>query len=258
MVTSPKQRFHLGLFRLRGGRCVSRLELGGDKVLHLRVASAVADGVAYWPPGDERRQAYVRYGKRGLDLALCLIILPVVVLLVAALAAVVALDGASPFFAHTRVGRGGKSFGCLKLRSMVPDAQQRLEALLEADPAARAEWTGTRKLARDPRVTRFGRLLRRTSLDELPQIVNVFRGEMSLVGPRPVPADELVRYGHHVDAYLALRPGVTGLWQTMGRNELSYQKRVQLDCVYKRRLCLLLDLRILAKTVTAVLRRTGL
>lgn len=223
-----------------------------------RVAAVIADGIRFWPFGNGNRQTYLECGKRVLDLALCLLVLPVVVLLVTALAAVVAIDGANPFFAHARVGRGGASFGCFKLRTMVPDAQQRLDALLKADPAARAEWAETRKLARDPRVTPLGRFLRQTSLDELPQLLNVLRGEMSLVGPRPVTADELARYGRHVDAYLALRPGLTGLWQTMGRNDVSYQRRVQLDCEYGRRTSLWLDLSILARTVTVVLRRTGL
>lgn len=221
-------------------------------------SDVISDGIDLRLPGLGYRTTYEKYGKRVLDLVLCLLALPPVLLTSAILLALVALDGANPIFAHRRVGRNGASFSCLKFRSMVPDAQQRLDDLLRADPAARAEWNETRKLAHDPRVTRLGRFLRRMSLDELPQLLNVLRGEMSLVGPRPVVAEELVRYGRDAGAYLARRPGLTGLWQTTGRNELSYDKRVRLDCEYGRRLSLRLDLEILAKTVGVVLRRTGL
>ncbi len=140
---------------------------------------------------------------------------------------------------------------------MVTDAQERLDALLESDPNARAEWDRDRKLRNDPRVTRIGNFLRKSSLDELPQIFNVLKGEMSLVGPRPVTESELERYGTQQGVYLAMRPGVTGLWQVSGRNEVTYGERVSMDSTYYNSVSLGTDLRILAKTADAVLSKTG-
>jgi len=174
------------------------------------------------------------------------------------MALLVRADGGPVFFAHRRVGRDGAEFGCLKFRSMGADSQQRLAALLAADPAARAEWEATRKLRRDPRVTRFGRFLRGASLDELPQLLNVLRGEMSLVGPRPVQRAELERfYGAAAAYYMAVRPGITGLWQVSGRSETSYAQRVALDVAYVARGSLWQDIRILLRTPFAVLSRRG-
>ena len=170
---------------------------------------------------------------------------------------IVALDGANPFFGHRRVGRDGRVFRCWKLRSMVPDAEARLARHLAENPAAAREWAAARKLSQDPRVTRVGRVLRRTSLDELPQVWNVLLGEMSLVGPRPVTTEELMRYGPARWAYLGVRPGITGLWQVRGRNRLSYAERVRLDAEYARDASLALDLGLLLRTVPAVLRLTG-
>ena len=165
-------------------------------------------------------------------------------------------DG-SVIYRHRRVGRGGRMFSCLKFRTMIPDADQVLRDLLESDPALRAEWVRDHKLRHDPRVTRLGRFLRRTSLDELPQLVNVLRGEMSLVGPRPVVREELLRYGRNVGTYLAVKPGITGLWQVTGRNDTDYRRRVVLDTYYVRNQNLLLDLYILAKTTGVVLGGSG-
>jgi lipopolysaccharide/colanic/teichoic acid biosynthesis glycosyltransferase len=187
----------------------------------------------------------------GLGLVLLSPFFLVVALLVRA-------DGGPAFFAHQRVGRGGKLFGCLKFRSMVIDSQARLEALLASDPAARAEWEATRKLKNDPRITRIGRFLRSTSLDELPQLINVLRGEMSLVGPRPVQEAEIDRYyGASAAHYMAVRPGITGLWQVSGRSETSYESRVALDVSYVSRPSMLADLSILLRTPVAVLSRRG-
>ena len=173
-------------------------------------------------------------------------------------ALMVRADGGPAFFAHQRVGRGGKLFGCLKFRSMVVDSQARLESLLASDPAARAEWEATRKLKNDPRITRIGRFLRSTSLDELPQLINVLRGEMSLVGPRPVQEAEIDRYyGASAAHYMAVRPGITGLWQVSGRSETSYESRVALDVAYVSRPSLLADIAILLRTPVAVLSRRG-
>lgn len=165
-------------------------------------------------------------------------------------------DG-SVIYRHRRVGRGGQMFSCLKFRTMVSDADQVLRELLESNPELRAEWVRDHKLRNDPRVTRLGRFLRRTSLDELPQLLNVLRGEMSLVGPRPVVREELLRYGRSVGTYLAAKPGITGLWQVTGRNNTDYRRRVVLDTYYVRNHNLLLDLYILAKTTGVVLGGKG-
>jgi lipopolysaccharide/colanic/teichoic acid biosynthesis glycosyltransferase len=196
--------------------------------------------------------------KRALDVlgagALLLLCLPVFLVI----AALVRLDGGPVFYAHERVGRGGRLFGCLKFRSMVADADRRLAALLERDPQARAEWEATRKLKADPRITAFGRFLRASSLDELPQILNVLAGHMSLVGPRPVQAAELaVFYGPAAQHYMAVRPGITGPWQVSGRNDTSYAQRVALDVAYARQTSLLNDVKILLRTPMAVLARRG-
>jgi Undecaprenyl-phosphate galactose phosphotransferase WbaP len=208
---------------------------------------------------DEARPAGLQPAlKRALDIlgagALLLLTAPVFVLL----ALLIRADGGPAFYAHERVGRGGRRFGCLKFRSMVIDSQARLATLLEADPQARAEWEATRKLRDDPRVTRTGRLLRATSLDELPQLINVLRGEMSLVGPRPVIAAELAaHYGAAAEHYLSVRPGITGLWQISGRSETSYDTRVALDTQYATNLSVWTDLRILLQTPAVVLSRRG-
>jgi exopolysaccharide production protein ExoY len=156
-------------------------------------------------------------------------------------------------FRHRRVGFNGHYFDCLKFRTMVTDAPERLRRLLEEDPAAAAEWAANRKLRNDPRVTAIGDILRRSSLDELPQMFNVLKGEMSIVGPRPVTEEELVRYSDAVDAYLACRPGITGLWQVSGRSTTTYRKRIAYDAFYARKWSMLLDLKILVVTVPAVL-----
>jgi lipopolysaccharide/colanic/teichoic acid biosynthesis glycosyltransferase len=174
------------------------------------------------------------------------------------LGALVKLDGGPIFYAHPRVGRGGRQFGCLKFRSMVTDADRRLADLLARDPAARAEWEASRKLKNDPRVTWVGRFLRATSLDELPQLINVLLGDMSLVGPRPVIAAELTAYyGAAAQHYMAVRPGITGPWQISGRSDTSYAQRVALDVAYVSNPSLLTDIRILLRTPAAVLARRG-
>lgn len=166
-------------------------------------------------------------------------------------------DGLPVFFAHYRVGRDGKLFRCLKFRTMARDAERMLAELLRNDPAARAEWQRDQKLTNDPRITPVGHFLRRTSLDELPQLFNVLRGEMSLVGPRPITVAELTRYGRVRWHYLSVRPGMTGLWQVSGRNNTSYEERVELDRDYVERHSLWLDLRILVKTINVVVARDG-
>lgn len=160
-------------------------------------------------------------------------------------------------FGHERVGRNGQRFRCLKFRSMVVDSQEALRRHLEASPQARAEWEATQKLRDDPRITPIGRFLRATSLDELPQLINVIRGDMSLVGPRPIVEDEVPRYADQIEHYAAVRPGITGLWQVSGRSDVDYAQRVQLDSRYVREWSFAGDIVILIKTVKVVALRTG-
>jgi len=166
-------------------------------------------------------------------------------------------DGVPVFFAHYRVGRDGRLFRCLKFRTMFREAEQMLANLLHDDPVALAEWNKDQKLRNDPRITPVGHFLRRTSLDELPQLFNVLRGEMSLVGPRPITVAELTRYGRVRWHYLSVRPGMTGLWQVSGRNNTSYDERVALDRRYVEQRSLWLDVCILVKTVGVVVARDG-
>ncbi|MDB5444854.1 MAG: sugar transferase, partial [Phenylobacterium sp.] len=161
------------------------------------------------------------------------------------------------FFGHSRIGYEGRSFRCWKFRTMVVDAEARLSALLARDPEARDEWDADHKLRRDPRVTPLGLFLRVTSVDELPQLFNVLTGEMSLVGPRPIVPAEVARYGRRFAHYCSVRPGITGLWQVSGRNDVGYRSRVAMDTVFAKTATLSLYLWILAVTVPAVLRRDG-
>lgn len=169
----------------------------------------------------------------------------------------VSRDGGSPFFGHVRVGQKGLPFKCYKFRSMVVNAQERLKELLESDPAAKAEWERDFKLKNDPRVSPIGKFLRKTSLDELPQLWNVLKGEMSLVGPRPLIKDELERYLNDVNYYLMAKPGMTGLWQVSGRSDTTYESRVRFDAWYVRNWSLWYDFVILLRTVGVVLRQEG-
>lgn len=160
-------------------------------------------------------------------------------------------------FKQRRIGKDGVAFSCWKFRTMVTDAEERLVDLLSRDPEARAEWATDHKLRHDPRVTLFGKLLRKSSLDELPQLFNVLSGTMSLVGPRPIVLAECSRYGRHFADYCAVRPGITGLWQISGRNDISYRRRVACDVLYSRRQSVMLNCAILALTIPRVVLRTG-
>lgn len=193
--------------------------------------------------------------KRLMDIVLVLLAAPVVLPVVLILAFCVAIDGGQPFYRQERVGRGGRIYRMWKLRSMVRDADSRLAAHLDADPAARLEWDVTQKLTRDPRITAFGAFMRRSSMDELPQLWNVLTGDMSLVGPRPMMPDQQPLYPGR--AYYALRPGITGTWQVSVRNASSFADRARFDDAYDRNLSLATDLRLLAATVRVVLRGTG-
>ena len=170
------------------------------------------------------------------------------------LAVLVKLSSRGPvFYVQKRVGRGYRQFGCIKFRTMRPDADAVLAQVLERSPEMRAEFERDFKLRNDPRITPIGRFLRRSSLDELPQFLNVLRGEMSVVGPRPIVSKEIARYGDYMDEVLAVRPGLTGLWQVSGRNNLSYPKRVRLDLAYARGRSFLLDLAIILRTFGVLL-----
>lgn len=166
-------------------------------------------------------------------------------------------DPGPVFFGHVRVGKNGREFRCLKFRTMVTDAEQRLIDLLQADPVARAHWERDRKLSYDPRITGIGRFMRKSSLDELPQLWNVICGEMSLIGPRPIVQAEVPRYGRYIADYMTIRPGISGLWQISGRNDVSYRRRVALDVAFARSQSVRLYLRILILTVPAVLFQRG-
>jgi lipopolysaccharide/colanic/teichoic acid biosynthesis glycosyltransferase len=206
-------------------------------------------------PDDARSGLYRKGMKRCLDLLLVLLGAPVVGLIVLSLALLVARDGGSPFYSQKRVGRGGRIYTMWKLRSMVTNADRKLEAYLASNPAARAEWDETQKLKNDPRITRFGRLLRKSSLDELPQLWNVFKGDMSLVGPRPMMPDQQSLYPG--SAYYNLRPGLTGIWQVSERNNSTFADRARFDTQYDRELSLGTDLRLLIATAHVVMNATG-
>jgi exopolysaccharide production protein ExoY len=193
--------------------------------------------------------------KRAVDVALAglLLILSAPIMLLIAAAIQLSMGGPA-VFGHRRVGYRGRSFVCYKFRTMASNAQELLDRHLAESPEAAREWQATRKLSNDPRVTRLGRILRKTSLDELPQLLNVLAGDMSLIGPRPIVPDEMVRYGRHLQAYLCARPGITGVWQTNGRSSVSYRTRVACDRCYARHWSLRRDLGLLLKTIPAVLK----
>lgn len=193
--------------------------------------------------------------KRLVDLLLVAIAALPVLAVVLLLALIIALDGRSPFFAQDRVGRNGRIFRMWKLRSMVADAETRLETCLAACPQRRDEWNRHQKLRDDPRITRIGALIRKTSLDELPQLWNVLRGDMSITGPRPMLPSQRSLYPG--TAYYALRPGITGYWQVSVRNGSSFAERARFDTAYLREMSLLTDLRVILCTVRVVLTGTG-
>jgi Undecaprenyl-phosphate galactose phosphotransferase WbaP len=207
------------------------------------------------------RNNLARPFSRALKAAFDQLVAAVLVLLFAPLLLTLALlvrsDGGPAFYRHRRIGAAGRSFGCMKFRTMAVDADTVLDHLLATDPAAAAEWAATQKLRDDPRVTRLGQFLRRSSLDELPQLFNVLRGEMSLVGPRPIVPAEVVRYGDEIEYYYETKPGLTGLWQVSGRSDTSYQRRVRLDVWYVRNWTLWHDVAILIKTIPAVFLQRG-
>ena len=208
---------------------------------------------ADWP-----KSAVGGHAKRVFDLVVTMIALVLMSPVMALIALIIrAQDGGPALYSQERVGLGGRMFRCLKFRSMVPDGDATLAAHLSANPAAAREWALNRKLRDDPRITPIGTFLRKTSLDELPQLFNVLRGEMSLVGPRPVVAAELARYDLAKVHYLRSRPGLTGLWQISGRSHTSYRQRIEFDRTYVNRWNFFWDISIIARTIPALLFRSG-
>lgn len=201
--------------------------------------------------------------KRFFDLLVCvigvLVIAPILLPLFLIISGAILIRSGRPiFFGHTRMGLNGKSFQCFKFRTMVRDSGERLEAYLHDNPEAREEWERTFKLANDPRIIPgIGHFLRRTSLDELPQLFNILRGDMSFIGPRPITRKELDLYGDNVGWYLKTRPGLTGAWQVSGRSETSYAERISLDVAYVRDWSLFKDIKILLLTVLVTLNGRG-
>jgi exopolysaccharide production protein ExoY len=198
---------------------------------------------------------YKRSFKRVLDCIFVLLAAPIILPVVLLLGVLVRRDGGPAFYSQERIGLNGRIFRIWKLRSMCVGADQLLEAHLAADPVARVEWETTQKLKDDPRITRIGRMIRRNSLDELPQLWNVLKGDMSLVGPRPMMPDQAPLYPGV--AYYGLRPGVTGFWQISRRNGTTFAGRAAYDTRYARRLSLGTDLKVLFATVWVVLIGTG-
>lgn len=195
--------------------------------------------------------------KRAMDFIFGLAMLIALTPLLLAIAIILRVTGSQAIFSQQRVGKGGQMFACYKFRTMKPDAEGELARLLASSPELRRQWLSDYKLENDPRITRFGRFLRVTSLDELPQFINVLRGEMSLVGPRPIVPDELAKYGPYADHYLSVKPGLTGLWQISGRNNLSYHRRVALDVAYARNASFRFDLNILLRSTVPILSGRG-
>ena len=196
--------------------------------------------------------------KRVLDIAIASLALVFVFPLLLVVGILIRMqDGGKAVYAQKRYGRNGRTFNCYKLRSMVANADERLKEILETDPAARAEWEETQKFVNDPRITPLGHFIRKTSIDELPQLVNIIRGEMSLVGPRPIVENEIAKYGEYYRDYCAVRPGLTGLWQVEGRSNTTYDERVQLDVKYASSRTFIGDIMIMLRTVPAVLLSKG-
>lgn len=204
---------------------------------------------------NRRSGLYRQFGKRCLDVLLVIMAAPIVLPTVIILAAFVASDGCNPFFLQKRVGRNGRIFTMWKLRTMVPDADKKLQTHLDQCEKAREEWEVKQKLTDDPRITAFGRVIRKTSMDELPQLWNVLKGDMSLIGPRPMMPEQAALYPGR--AYFYLRPGVSGFWQISDRNNSSFAARADYDETYNRRLSFLTDAWVILKTLSVVMRGTG-
>jgi exopolysaccharide production protein ExoY len=255
MSTSLVQNHRLDVEQAASLESVAERHTAGDPRLEL--VTEPGSLAARPRPLADSRSAPFRFMKRAVDvvgaIGLTLVFAPLILIV----AILIQREGGNVLYRHRRVGRNGKMFECLKFRTMVPDADRILHELLANNEKLKAEWIQNHKLKDDPRVTRIGRFLRRTSLDELPQFWNVLCGDMSLVGPRPIVREELLRYGRSAPLYLAVKPGVTGLWQTAGRNDTDYRRRVAMDVYYVRNPSMRLDLLILLRTARLILRGDG-
>ena len=241
-----------------GEPAASRFSVGAAAPFN--AGSEAVDLFARWPNLDLLPTHGRRYelGKRIFDLGLAFVILPPLALLIAVIGAFIALSSDGPiFFRQRRIGQHGRDFWIWKFRTMHPYADRILAEHLKRNPGAREEWNECHKLRLDPRITRIGRVLRKTSMDELPQILNVLCGDMSFVGPRPIVRAEAVKYADRFPYYLAAVPGITGLWQVSGRNNLSYEARTLLDETYVCKWSMLRDIWILLKTPREVFNRNG-
>jgi undecaprenyl-phosphate galactose phosphotransferase len=241
--TALRERISFAALALAGFACTATRFFGSDAVLLAR-----SDGLS---------RPLSRFIKAVFDVTAAALLLFAMSPLLIVIALAIRTDGGPALFSHRRLGVGGRHFGCLKFRTMKVGAEQLLQDILAADPARAAEWKATQKLRDDPRITPLGHFLRKTSLDELPQLINVMRLEMSLVGPRPIVDNEVAFYGENITHYCATRPGLTGLWQVSGRSDTSYARRVQLDVCYVNNWTIWNDIAVLLKTIPAVLRRDG-
>ena len=231
--------------------------LEGLPVVGLRQHHFFSHDVVMLVSRNNLARPFSRIIKCAFDQVVAMVLLILLAPLLATLSLLVRMDGGPAFFRHRRIGAAGRTFDCFKFRTMVMDADRVLQRMLEEDCAAAEEWANDQKLRADPRVTKLGSFLRRSSLDELPQLFNVLRGEMSLVGPRPIVQSEIARYGDDIDYYYETKPGLTGLWQVSGRSETSYARRVRLDVWYVRNWTLWHDIAILLKTIPAVFLQRG-
>ena len=231
------------------------------KLLDVSESTRVLTRGQFTAPGRQEmssRWSYRRTFKRWFDIFFSLLVIPVALPFGILAAIVIRLDSKGPVLIKVkRLGRNGSTFFKYKFRTMVPEAEDVLQRLLDSDPDIREEYLRTYKIKNDPRITRFGRWLRFTSLDELPQMINVLRGEMSWIGPRDILDSELVKYGELGAKFLTVQPGITGLWQVSGRSNLSYAERVHLDMRYIDSLSFLLDLKIICRTIPVVLFGEG-
>lgn len=206
----------------------------------------------------DRTDLYATWGKRIFDIVFASIVLTVFSPIYLAITLLIFISShGSVLYIHPRVGLNGSKFNCIKFRTMISGADQALEDYLNACPISRAEYEESFKLKHDPRITKIGKFLRTTSLDELPQFWNVLMGDMSVVGPRPLVQDELSKYGSAIERVLSVRPGIAGLWQVSGRNDIPYTKRVQIDASYVKRMSFLLDLHLIFKTILVVIFPKG-
>jgi len=203
-------------------------------------------------------KAYQEVFKRFFDLTLAILILPITLPILLVLMVLIKISSRGPaVFKSERIGIGGSRFQCLKLRTMCVHAEEKLQVVLRKNPTLRAEWEKDHKLKKDPRITKVGRVIRALSLDEIPQIFNVIKGEMSFVGPRPIVEAEISKYGKSYKYYTRVKPGITGIWQINGRNDTTYENRVAMDKHYSQSLNFLTDLKIIIKTVPAALSKKG-